>query len=480
MQSQRFAIYARISRDRVGAGLGVERQQDDCESLVERLDGTVVATYSDNDISAYSGKHRPGYEALLQSIRAGEVDAVAVWHQDRLLRRTIDLENYIDVCQPLNVATHTVKAGQLDLTTPSGRAVAKTLAAWASYEVETSTDRVVAAKLQAAKAGLPSGGNRAYGYEQNGMVIIDAEAEVIREATERFINGDSWRTIALDFNARSIPTAKGNMWNAINVHNVANRKRNISIRTHNDDEYPAQWPPLIDLGTWEDLQVAIKRGQAIYGKRTHARKHLLSGFIFCGICGNKMNVVNAQQRDGSYSPAFGCRKKDPHGQETGCGKVKRKKDPVEDLIVDCLIYRLDSPELGNMVGSSKSGSPRLKQLLRDQESQQQRLTEILNLYSTGEMELVEYTTAKTIAKSHLESINKQVDAMTSTAILANVPLGQTLRQTWEKADLEWKRQLLDVVIEKVLVHPRQPGDGKAKYKDRWIFNPDRIEIIWKA
>ncbi len=66
----------------MGAGLGVERQQEDCEALIKQLGGSVVAAYSDNDISAYSGKHRPGYEALLQSIKNGEIDAVAVWHQD--------------------------------------------------------------------------------------------------------------------------------------------------------------------------------------------------------------------------------------------------------------------------------------------------------------------------------------------------------------------------------------------------------------
>jgi DNA invertase Pin-like site-specific DNA recombinase len=59
MQDTRFAIYSRISCDRVGAGLGVERQQQDCKKLVAQLGGQLVATYSDNDISAYSGKHRP-------------------------------------------------------------------------------------------------------------------------------------------------------------------------------------------------------------------------------------------------------------------------------------------------------------------------------------------------------------------------------------------------------------------------------------
>ncbi|WP_310114698.1 recombinase family protein [Pseudarthrobacter oxydans] len=479
MQQQRFAIYSRISRDRIGAGLGVERQQEDCTALVQQNGGTVVAAYSDNDISAYSGKHRPGYEALLQAIKDGSIDAVAVWHQDRLLRRTIDLETYIDICQPLNVATYTVKVGQLDLATPSGRAVAKTLAAWASYEVETSTDRVKAAKLQAAKAGLPSGGNRAYGYEQNGMVIIEKEAVVVREAIDRFIAGDSWNQIALDFNSRSIPTAKGKMWTAINVRNVAIRPRNISIRVHNNNEYPAQWPALVSLDTWEDLQLAIKKGQAIYGKRSYSRKHLLTGFVFCGRCGGRMKVINAQQRDGSYSPAFSCRKFDHRGVEVGCGNVKRKKEPVEELVIECLMYRLDSPNLTAMLESSQGDTTELKNIMRDHEAQTLRLQEILNLFSTGDMTFDEYKVAKATASARLEELGRELERKSSHNTLGLIPAGQSVKEAWDKAGLEWRRQLLDALIEGVYISPKQKGDGKARYK-QWIFNPDRVEIRWKA
>lgn len=479
MHQLRFAIYTRISRDRIGAGLGVERQEADCRELVERLGGRVVAVYSDNDISAYSGKHRPDYEALLEAIKNREVDAVAVWHQDRLLRRTIDLENYIEVCQPLNVATHTVKAGQLDLTTPAGRAVAKTLAAWASYEVETSTDRVKAAKLQAAKAGKSSGGNRAYGWNQDGMTLKEPEALIVREIVKRFISGDSWNSIALDLNERNIPTAKGKMWTAINVSNVAKLPRHYGFRSHNGQEYKAAWEPLLSQETREDLRLAIKRGQAIYGKRTYARKHLLTGFIFCGVCGNKMSIINAQQRDGSYSPAFNCRKKDHRGQEVGCGKVKRKKDPVEDLVINCIMYRLDTPELGELLAGSEAETPELKKLMRDHESQSQRLQEILSLYSTGEMDFSEYKVAKTTAQDRLEALGRELERKTTKRAVANIPAGQTVREAWETSDLVWKLQLVSTLIDKVLIYPKQPGDGKARYK-QWIFNPDRIEILWKA
>jgi site-specific DNA recombinase len=49
------------------------------------------------------------------------VDAVVVWHTDRLYRRITELEQYIRVCERQSVSTQTVQAGPLDLATPSGR-----------------------------------------------------------------------------------------------------------------------------------------------------------------------------------------------------------------------------------------------------------------------------------------------------------------------------------------------------------------------
>jgi site-specific DNA recombinase len=173
--TRRALIYSRISKDRAGAGLGVDRQRQDCEELAERLGWTVVDDYSDNDLSAYSGKPRPGYKALLADLEAGRADAVLVWHTDRLHRRPVELEHYIAVCEPRGIVTQTVKAGDLDLATPSGRMVARMLGSAARYEVEHMIERQQAAKLQAANAGRWKGGRRAFGYEADGVTVCEWE-----------------------------------------------------------------------------------------------------------------------------------------------------------------------------------------------------------------------------------------------------------------------------------------------------------------
>src|SRR6476620_10311593 len=101
----RAAIYARISSDREGAGLGVQAQEQDCREQADNLGWRVVAIYTDNDISAYSGKPRPGYRSMLAAIEQGQVDAVIAWHTDRLHRSVTELEEYASLCDANGVAT---------------------------------------------------------------------------------------------------------------------------------------------------------------------------------------------------------------------------------------------------------------------------------------------------------------------------------------------------------------------------------------
>src|SRR5687768_9114572 len=91
----RAAIYCRISDDRRGLGLGVERQREDCAEMADRNGWRVVGTYPDNDTSAYSGKPRPQYLTLMQAVAEGGVDVIIAWHPDRLHRSPAELESFI-------------------------------------------------------------------------------------------------------------------------------------------------------------------------------------------------------------------------------------------------------------------------------------------------------------------------------------------------------------------------------------------------
>lgn len=109
----RAAVYSRITLDKYGEGLGVERQQVACQELARERGWRIVAAFEDNDVSAYSRKRRPGFEALTDEIEAGRVDAVVTYAVDRLVRRLADLEAVIALAERTGVTIACV-TGDLD------------------------------------------------------------------------------------------------------------------------------------------------------------------------------------------------------------------------------------------------------------------------------------------------------------------------------------------------------------------------------
>src|SRR6188508_1522552 len=162
-QQASTALYCRVSRDREGAGLAVERQETELREMAARLGlpAVIEPAYSDNDMSAYSlRKPRPGYLALLADIESGRVTHLLAWHNDRLHRSPAELEDFIDVVEAHGVAIQTKHGGLIDLTTPGGRAVARILGAVARLESEIKTERIRSKHVQLAGNGDFNGGGR--------------------------------------------------------------------------------------------------------------------------------------------------------------------------------------------------------------------------------------------------------------------------------------------------------------------------------
>lgn len=288
------AIYCRISRDRAGAGLGVERQREDCEALAARLGWDVRAVFVDNDISAYSGARRPEYEQMIQAIEDGRIRGVIAWHTDRLHRRAIELERFVTLAEAHDLAVQTVTAGSTDLSTASGRMVARMLGAAAQHEIDHARERMRSAKRQMAADGKYRGGPRPFGYEKDGITVRESEAAVIRKASKAILAGRSLTAVARDLNDAGEVTSTGKPWTYARLRDVLVRPRNAGLlhqgradRGEAEIVGPAQWPAIIDEETWRALYARLldpsRRKQD--GNDT---RWLGSGIYICGRCGATM------------------------------------------------------------------------------------------------------------------------------------------------------------------------------------------------
>jgi len=99
---------------------------------------------------------RPGREALLRAARRRELDVVLVWRLDRWGRSLADMMMTLRELTELRVGFVSLTEA-LDLTTPTGRAMAGLLAIFAEFEREILRERVRAGIAQARKEGRPHG-----------------------------------------------------------------------------------------------------------------------------------------------------------------------------------------------------------------------------------------------------------------------------------------------------------------------------------
>ena len=145
------AVYLRQSLDRDQNALAIDRQREACLGLCQRRGWTDAVEYVDNDTSASVGR-RPHYEQMLADIESGAIGAVVVWHLDRLHRRPIELEQFMDLAKRRGLSLATV-TGDVDLSTDDGQFMARVMAAVARKETDRKSARQKAANQQRAKAG---------------------------------------------------------------------------------------------------------------------------------------------------------------------------------------------------------------------------------------------------------------------------------------------------------------------------------------
>jgi putative DNA-invertase from lambdoid prophage Rac len=101
-------------------------------------------------------KTRPQREELLKAARRREVDAIIVWRLDRWGRSLADLVTTLKELTELGVGFVSLNEA-IDLTTPSGRALAGMLAVFAEFERDILRERVKAGIAQAREQGKPHG-----------------------------------------------------------------------------------------------------------------------------------------------------------------------------------------------------------------------------------------------------------------------------------------------------------------------------------
>ena len=131
---------------------------------------------------------RPKREQLMKLARQQAIDAILVWRLDRWGRSVADLAVNWKELNELGVAFVSLTEA-LDLTTPSGRAMAGLLSVFAEFEREILRERVQAGLAQARKQGRVLGRPRSAAHKQTQVRELFASGASKAEIARRLAIG---------------------------------------------------------------------------------------------------------------------------------------------------------------------------------------------------------------------------------------------------------------------------------------------------
>lgn len=460
----RAIIYARLSRDRDGTQTATTRQVADCRKFAESKGWTVVAVHEDSDLSAYSSKVvRPGFEAVLAAVEAGEADVVVAWKLDRLLRRPRDFERLWQLCEAAGAHVATVTDG-IDTSTPmAGLLVPRILSTFAELEGSNLSIREKRKHEETAKAGKRSGGgHRPFGLTADWTAEVPVEADAIRAAVDSILQGGTMYRVVAEWNGRGLLTSTGGQWNPQKIRSMLRSPRLAGLRQHGGEIVAeAVWPAIVDPEKHAKLRAMMD------GRRAPERegKYLLTGMVRCGKCSGRLYV---RRRSTDRVRRYGCEKAANNGS---CGGVHIIADPLDAHVTELVLDYLDSPALAAALDAHERKAETVDlDALRADESALEELSR--DYYTERMISRAEYLTARDALEARIKAARAKVARTNGTGPLRAVAgLGANLRDAWEHEGLDWRRSVLSAVVDRVVIGPAVRG--------RNAFDASRVQVEWR-
>lgn len=486
--------YLRISSDREGRELGVQRQREDCKRLADGLGLTDVEFIVENDVGAStrSRKKRPKFEELMTRVEAGEVSTILAYSNSRLTRRPHEFERLISAYERYGAVVRTVASGSADLSTADGRAVARTLAAWDAAEAERIAERVSRASRQRAEQGeyhggpVPPFGYRRTAHPVTGKTVLEVDEErapLVREAASRLLAGDTLYAICSDWNERGLVTSRGAHWRSITLRTALLSPAMVGKTTAGT----LAWTPLLPEDDWErlgrllrDPSRKFKAADGRYaGKRTMG-----GGLSVCALCGKKL----VSQKYGEVVRLI-C-----HKQATGgCGKVTINHEALETFVTEMAFAALDSVELRAALGApSDDDRAEETDLRRRVQSLSEEATRAYEAFVKGWVPEESFLQEKDRIDRERESVEKRLTELATGGILGSL---DEVRDGWESRPPLARRAVLSAIIREVRVGPHpagiattltsRRGETAASLAERRAEHTRevmkrRVDVMWRA
>lgn len=464
---QRVA-YLRISKDKAGKALGVQRQYDDiCEACDDR---EIEWWYVDNDLSAFSGKLRPDYKQMSDDIVSGVVRPTAeIWilHNDRLWRNPEEPEPFRKLCynpkaHERDIRIRAVNSGDMDFKTATGRKRVRDDTSDAAFWSEKISENVDKKFKQKIRMGEPLSGRRKLGFKTGGIEHEEKEAAALKEAAEMILRGDNLATATRWVHDQGIRSPDvGRRLIPSDLKRALLRPATTGLGVRRGVTYEGKWEPIIDRETWNAVKVILTDpARNVSGGMTRVR-YLGTGLYICGVCGLSMVAM---------SRVYRC-KSNRYGEEKDNRvHTSRWAAPFDEVVEALLLAKLQKEDIADaIIERTAPADVNVKELRERRAEIERQIAYYRSLVGKPGWGMEDIGEAVATLTEQLYDIDKELVPPATASKASQIVADGVTAEAWAQTSIEDRRAILGELAT-ITIH-RSP-----QTLNRSVF--DNVTVDW--
>lgn len=438
--TKKTALYIRVSTDaqrEEGYSIDAQKEMLSAFCVSKRIEN--YEFFIDGGFSG-SNLERPEMKRLIAEAKEKKICRVIVYKLDRLSRSQRDTLYLIEEIFNPNGIDFVSMNESMDTSTPLGRLMLGILSAFAQLERENIKERTRMGMTERVKAGFwPGGGRVPFGYDydpEKGILVPNSDAQTVRLIYNLYLSGTPMykiaKTVGLKYERLAVQILK--------------RKSNAGYIVYNGKEYKGRHEPIISEETYNEAMALMEERSK---KRLTDSEYLLSGIVYCGVCGAKMRY----QKWGKSGAKLCCYSKDKNKpylvKDPDCDNENVWASEVEDAVVGDILELSYKIEKGALPEADITGALSAKKLQCEK-----KLKRLYSLYAADGDEVLKSAIAE--VKKELEKAEAALSDEKKKEAEAKKREGkrkklETLKDTWEFMTEKEKRNIVRSLVSKVTV-----------------------------
>ena len=300
-RTARVGLYERVSSEEQVEGYSLDAQDRAGRLYCEAHGWEIAQVYRDEGRSARADDlaKRPAFREMLADAEAGRLDVIVVHKLDRFARNLRVTLETLERLERSSVGFVSISE-QMDFTTPIGKVILATLAAFAQYYSDNLSTETKKGKQERKAQGMYNG-LLPFGLKKNtsGVPVPDPEAyPALLLAFRLAAEGKSDRDVADALNAGGYRTSGNRGRNPFTKDTICRLLQNRfylgELPAGHGGWVPGAHEPVLDDDLFARAQQARATNRRSLGPlsvpRTR-RTHSLSGLGRCGRCGGRLRVM---------------------------------------------------------------------------------------------------------------------------------------------------------------------------------------------